>query len=316
MRGFPPVTAFGAERSVGVEMSGRRPMLLGCLTAGMAMLAGCGVVRHVSVSSPITASHSGAASGPNLAQMQAERSQALWMAYLATERPRLADTKIVRQLQTHFATDQYTAEALEGRFSLSGPVPSAPSVFHGYRILAARRAITLLRTHPRYSLPGLRSLAASDVRLTWASFDTASGRRRLPAWEFHAGPDSSPLFALAVSEQALRPPAMVWLARSVGGPEAENSAKLAGDGRTLTLSFIGAPKGDQPCDARWYSAQALQSRALVTYWVTPHTAPGTPADIACDAVGQTRTATLTLAKPLDHRPLIDSRDPAPVRVTG
>lgn len=289
-------------------------MTLGCLTAGMVMLAGCGVAKHPSLSSQTTAAGSGAAPGANLARMQAERSQALWLAYLTTERPRLADTKIVRQLQTHFATDQYTAEALEGRFSLSGSVPSAPRTFHGYQILAARRALTLLRSHPRYSVLGLRSLAVSNVRLTWASFDTASGRRRLPAWEFHAGPGSSPLFALAVSEQALRPPAMVWLAQTVGGPEVENSAKLSGDGHTLTLSFIGAPKGDKPCDVQWYSAKALQSRALVTYWVTPHTAPGTSADMACPLVGQTRTATLTLAKPLGHRPLIDSRNGAPVKV--
>jgi hypothetical protein len=245
--------------------------------------------------------------------MQAERSQALWMAYLADERPRLADTKIVRQLQTHFATDQYTAEALEGRFSLTGSVPSAPSTFHGYQVLAARRAISLLRTHPRYSAPGLGSLPASNVRLMWASFDTASGRRQLPAWEFHAGPQSSPLFALAVSEQALRPPTTVWLARTVGGPEVENSARLSGDGRTLTVSFIGAPKGGKPCDVRWYSAHALQSSAIVTYWVIPHTSHGT--NVICPAVGQTRTATLTLARPLHHRPLIDSRDAAPVRVT-
>lgn len=291
-------------------------MTMGCLIAGMVMLAGCGVARHPSLSSQTTGAGSGATPGANAAQTQAERSQALWLAYLTTERPRLADTKIVRQLQTHFATDQYTAEALEGRFSLAGPVPSAPSTFHGYRILAARRAITMLRSHPRYSVPGLGSLTASNVRLTWASFDTASGRRRLPAWEFHAGPGSSPLFALAVGEQMLRPPAMVWLARTVGGPEVENSAKLSGDGRTVTLSFIGAPKGDKPCEVRWYSANALQTRALVTYWVTPHTAQGTTDDMACPLVGQTRTATLTLANPLGHRPLIDSRNAAPVRVTG
>lgn len=297
-------------------MSRHGATTIGCLIAGIVMFAGCGVARHPSLSSQTAAVGSGAEPGANLAQMQAERSQALWLAYLTTERPRLADTKVVRQLQTHFATDQYTAEALEGRFSLSGSVPSAPSTFHGYQILAARRAIALLRSHPRYSVPGLGSLVASNVRLTWASFDTASGRRRLPAWEFHAGPGSAPLFALAVSKQALRPPATILLARTVGGPEVENSARLSGDGRTLTLSFIGAPKGDKPCDVRWYSAKALQSRALVTYWVTPHTAPGTGADMVCPLVGQTRTATLTLATRLGHRPLIDSRNAAPVRVTG
>jgi hypothetical protein len=291
-------------------------MTLGCLAAGAVMLAGCGVARHPSPSSQEIAADSGAAPATKLAQMQAERSQALWLAYLTTERPRLADTTIVRRLQTHFATDQYTAEALEGRFSLSGPVPPAPSTFHGYRILAARRAITILRTRPRFSLPGLGLLPARSVRLTWASFDTASGRRRLPAWEFHAGPQSSPLFALAVGKPAFRLPTTVWLSRTVGGPEVETSAKLSSDRRTLTISFVGALKGNKPCDVRWYSARALQSRAVVTYWVIPHTSPGTPTDIACPAVGQTRTATLTLAKPLNHRPLIDSRDAAPVRVTS
>lgn len=309
------MTGSAAERSVGVEMRGHGPMMLGCLTAGAVMLAGCGVARHASLSSPMTASDSGGAPGADLAQRQAERSQALWTAYLATERPRLADTNVVRQLQTHFATDQYTAEALEGRFSLSASVPSAPSTFHGYRVFGVRRAIRLLRTHPRYTVPGLGWLHASQVRLTWASFDTSSGRRRLPAWQFHAGPDSSPLFALAVSKQALRAPTMVSLARTVGGPEAETLARLSGGGRILTLTFIGAPKGDKPCDVLGYSAKAFQSHALVTFWVSPHTAPGTTAAMACTAIGQTRTATLTLATPLDHRPLIDARNAAPVRVS-
>jgi hypothetical protein len=86
---------------------------------------------------------------------------------------------------------------------------------------------------------------------------------------------------------------------------------------TLTQRFIGGPAGDKPCDTS-YTAHTLEGRfnemaLVVSFWITQHTVAASQ-QTACPLVGYPRTATLRLAGPLGHRPLIDSRNYAPVRV--
>lgn len=264
---------------------------------------------------------------PVSGELAARRAEAVWTAFLLTERPRLAVTAVARAPHSYLPYLTYTIALMEGRFWLPHTPPSTPWTFHGYRVISARHALALLRTNPGDAVPAVGALRATSLRLTWATFDTARGKRRLPAWEFHAGGLSEPLFALAVNDPRLLPTAL-QVARTVDNPENEMSGRLSTDGQEITLRFVGAPAGHRPCDAS-YSADALYDdlSLVVSFWIIQHTV-GAPLDattnhtrsaslpVACRAVGDWRTVRLRLPGPLGHRPLIDSRDDAPVRVIG
>ena len=96
-----------------------------------------------------------------------------------------------------------------------------------------------------------------------------------------------------------------------GGPPVE-SASVDSSGMTLTVSFIGAPDpGDKPCGAD-YTAEAVESDNAIVVIVYEHRNV-TPA--ACTDVGYSRTAQVTLAKPLGNRTLIDLQA-QPISVTA
>jgi hypothetical protein len=142
----------------------------------------------------------------------------------------------------------------------------------------------------------------------------------IPCWRV-----SEPLFALAINDP--RRLATVWqVSRSVDNPQNEMSGRLSSDGQAITLRFLGAPAGHRPCDASYTAGAVYDEVSLViSFWITQHTI-GVPLDashnhtssaslpVACRAVGYWRTATLRLPGPLGHRPLIDSRNDAPIHV--
>jgi len=85
------------------------------------------------------------------------------------------------------------------------------------------------------------------------------------------------------------------------------------DSRKLQVSFIGAVKTrDEPCGAD-YSTEAVESTLAVVVIVTEHrnAAPG-----ACDAMGRTRTAEVTLKDPLGERAVLEIKQGLPVAVVA
>ena len=87
----------------------------------------------------------------------------------------------------------------------------------GAPIIGAEQALRLLRSNPAVGKPAVGTvglLAARGARLTSAVFDTASGRRRLPAWKFYAGGLSEPLFALASRTRTHFGPPPRWHSRT------------------------------------------------------------------------------------------------------
>jgi hypothetical protein len=127
---------------------------------------------------------------------------------------------------------------------------------------------------------------------------TSRGLASVPAWRF-----TVPGLGWPVSEVAVARNALVVLPAHVPIPPAgQNTPGVNGltavsaDGRTLTLSFTGSA-----CDAAW-GAYRYESNGTVVAgsWEKP-SAGNTP----CPAVGMTRTARVTLARPLGTRVILD-----------
>lgn len=134
-------------------------------------------------------------------------------------------------------------------------------------------------------------------------FATDRGRKRLPAWCVQAQGVTDPIWVLdpAASRQAWQPPgsADLYWRRS--------EASLGSDGRTLTLSFTGAPE----YYTSYPGATFLESgSAVAVIPVREEHVTGLRT-----TVGKRREVSVTLARPLGNRVLLDEHG-APVMVTS
>jgi hypothetical protein len=78
------------------------------------------------------------------------------------------------------------------------------------------------------------------------------------------------------------------------GPDSSgDSATVSHGGKSLTVSFIGAAAGSQPCDAS-YSLIATSDENAVAITIVEHPVAA-PATTICTAVGYVRSATVSLA---------------------
>ena len=116
-----------------------------------------------------------------------------------------------------------------------------------------------------------------------------------------------------------RPAAVLALAQSEvfepphpGG--VDDTATISGGGRDVSITFVGAPAGDQPCDAS-YTGTATGDAHAVAFTIITHAVPVAP-NVACALPGYSRTATVRLDEPLAGRVLIDATDGDPVAVTA
>jgi hypothetical protein len=166
-----------------------------------------------------------------------------------------------------------------------------------------------LRLRHQQGGPPVEPLLLTTARLGVAVFLTDRGRRELPAWNVHARGIPEPVCRVLdppTSQQAWRP------------PELEDD-KLYGDittavlgpgGHTLTLRFLGAPRGlaDYP------SADVLEAGAAVAL-LPVEVDTGPPPWVPRLPLGEQREVTVTLARPLGGRVLLDGRG-HPVLVSG
>src|SRR5438132_11811376 len=86
-------------------------------------------------------------------------------------------------------------------------------------------------------------LVITQVRFGRASFGTDRGARLLPAWRFSFDGVMNPAAVLAVAASSRFAAPTESLGRSSVG------ARLARDGRTVTIGFVGAKAGAGPCTA-------------------------------------------------------------------
>jgi hypothetical protein len=93
----------------------------------------------------------------------------------------------------------------------------------------------------------------------------------------------------------------------------DTSGTVIDHGRRLAISFVGAPAGDQPCDAA-YDLQLFASRTAVAFAIMEKPVP-VPAGHACTAVGVHRRATARLTAPLGERVLVAAADAEAIPVS-
>jgi len=133
-------------------------------------------------------------------------------------------------------------------------------------------------------------------------FATDRGRKRLPAWRVQARGVPEPIWVLdpATSRQCWQPPGhedLYWRG---------HGASLGSDGRTLTVSFTGSPE-----PYRYLGATIQESdNAVAVIPAGEQRAAGWHT-----LVGQRRQVSVTLARPLGNRVLLDEHG-APVMVTS
>lgn len=239
-------------------------------------------------------------------QSPAERSLALWTQFPATALPRPVVPLFgpVLAPSDGFPTDAAKLAFNEGRFILDAKLPATPTVLDGYRLRSAASAFGLLKADPGKG-PTAPPLEVRGVDLRTATFDTDRGAATLPAWIFLFRGVDHPAAVLALTQsEVFEPPRPV---------DFHDTATMSSGGRDLTVTFVGAPAGTQPCDAS-YTATATADAHAVAFTILTRAVP-VPPNEACSLVGYSRTATIHLAAPLAGRVLIDARDGEPVAVT-
>jgi hypothetical protein len=212
-----------------------------------------------------------------------------------------------------------------GRLEAAGELPAAPHE-KGEAVWSSGRRLSLPLLSARESL---RLLAVDDdcpqcvrhsvtgARLTTMRVPTTRGPATVPAWEFSLKDTE-----VRVLRMALDSGVPVTVNPPVGSPDdvpdgaAAESARV--DGKRLTVTLTGAQEGaDQPCGID-YIAEAVESDTAVAVLVrvryysgpTPEVPPGTA--FGCTMAGFPRTATVTLAEPLNGRAVLEVQQGQPV----
>jgi hypothetical protein len=158
---------------------------------------------------------------------------------------------------------------------------------------------------------GCVPLIVTEANLATALVETSHGPAEAPVWVFTIAGTSVRVTRVAVDESvtvkpppwnADDPPIGISIDSAIGNP----------DSRKLTVSFTGAVNtAAKPCGAD-YEAEALESELAVV--VIIHEMPN-PAAGACEAVGKTRTAEVTLDAKLKERAVLEVKQGLPVPVT-
>jgi hypothetical protein len=216
-----------------------------------------------------------------------------------------------------------------GLFVAATPLPSeAPpdgriewqdGTTHAVPVISAQQAFSDMKTAAVQPCPDCTPLQITGARPTTATFQSSRGPAQAPAWEFSLKDTDVKLDQVAVAGQCAAPSVPSPNDQATGqqvaqpwvGPPVQ-SATVDASGLTLTVTVVGAPDpGDKPCGID-YTAEAVESDTGVVVIVYEHrnTLPA-----ACSGVGAFRTVQVTLAKPLDHRTLIDLQA-QPISVTA
>jgi len=179
-------------------------------------------------------------------------------------------------------------------------------------LISARQAVAAINAgSPEPCGDDCTPLRVTGARLTTGPIETSRGSATGPVWDLMVDGTAVTVTRVAIADAiAVELPA--WNPDDPPVGVAIDSASVTGDGRQLTVAFVGAPlAGDQPCGED-YTAEAVESDVAVVVIVTrhPHATIG-----ACTAVGASRTATVTLAAPLGERTVLEVQQGGPVPVT-
>ena len=198
-----------------------------------------------------------------------------------------------------------------GRYVLNAHLPSGPGRIAGYRLLLAAGAYRSLRANAMPDSQFHARLQIVAVKLGFATFETDRGRQRLPAWPFSARGLSQSAAVLAAQPFTLPPRPHIHVSSSVVVDTAEEFARLSQGGTKATISFVGGPAGNGPCDDN-YTVRSFESATAVAYVIRHRSTRSSGGSQACSLVGQERKVTATFTRPLGRRVLIDGADALPI----
>jgi hypothetical protein len=178
--------------------------------------------------------------------------------------------------------------------------------------ISATQALKDLRAAAEGSCPDCMPLQVNAARIATAKVQTSRGPATAPAWEFSLNGTEVLVTRIAVAARSgisVEPPP--WDANNPPVGLRIDSATRTADGLQLTAWFTGAPDGaDKPCGED-YTAEVVESDLAVVIIVTRH---GNGFAGGCTAVGATRSATVTLAKSLGERAVLEVTEGRPVPV--
>jgi hypothetical protein len=231
---------------------------------------------------------------------------ALWRAFPVNEKPRPVvplGEGLVLDPSSGFRTVAQSNAYQEGRFALGTALPPGSEIAY-QRLRAAG-------VNDHENVP---SLLVTAVKPGAGLFVTDRGRRRLPARRFSFRGVADPASVLAlVPPEVFIPPPLHRFGQPGPGNSVEDSAKISSSRRTITLTFVGGPAGNAPCDYS-YRASAVGDSRAVAFAITSIPVP-VPAGQACSLAGYSRTAVVHLARPLGARVLVSATDGGAVPVT-
>lgn len=179
-------------------------------------------------------------------------------------------------------------------------------------VLSASATLQALIAAAQAPCEGCKALEVIDAQLATGLVDTSRGPANVPIWVYSLDGSQVKITRVAVDESVtVQPPP--WNASDP--PEGISIERATGseDSKKLTVGFTGARDGaDKPCGVD-YTAEAVESDLAVVIIVHEHANP-TPG--ACDLVGATRTAKVTLDSVLGKRAVLEVKQGLPVPVTA
>jgi len=141
-------------------------------------------------------------------------------------------------------------------------------------------------------------LQITSARLGTYDFATDRGKAQMTSWLFTASATNG-----EIAYPALMPGAF-WKGGLVS-QSGNGGAGVSTDGRSLVWGFAGTPSVAGPCGADYKGVVAESPSAVaVALQVIPHASPGDL--VACPAIAQERTVTVSLASPLGGRVVVDA----------
>jgi hypothetical protein len=246
----------------------------------------------------------------------AKRALALWNRFPASAKPRpivLVGEGPVVPPATGFPNANAKLAFIEGRFVLRTKLPSHTGTVRGYQLIPASSAFKVLKTAPGKGQANGPRLAVTRVWLGSAKFYTDRGRARLPAWWFKFRGVKGHAAVIAIGPPPLfNPPAPRPFSNAFADYEDDTAAE-SGGGKTVSITFVGAHAGNQPCDAS-YRVTGLANAHAVAFTIVEKPVAVPPGG-ACSDVGYLRTASLHLKTRLGGRALIDSANGGELAVT-
>jgi hypothetical protein len=231
-----------------------------------------------------------------------------WQGFPADQKPR--PIVWLQNFSPGFATNEGKLAAYCNKFVLGGGLPKnlpplavatwtdgTTASYRGISAADALKAMAAPKVEPDPQCASIPPLVINGASLGLFEFSTDRGKAQMTSWLFTATGVNGEVAYPAIVPSAFWSGGM--LASSGNG-----EAGLSADGRSLTYKFAGAPDNPGPCGADYKGVVAESATAVaVALQMISHASPGSL--IACPAIAQERSITVTLAKPLGGRVVAD-----------